>query len=61
MSLSTLKPPDFFCPPYPSIPDALIVEMSGWTPQAELPHFKDLIARAAGQPRVGRVWQYYTV
>jgi ribulose-5-phosphate 4-epimerase/fuculose-1-phosphate aldolase len=47
-------------PNYPAIPEALIAEMSGRTPLAELPHFKDPIARAAGQPRVGGVWQYYT-
>ena len=47
-------------PNYPAIPDALIAEMSGRTPLAELPHFQEPIARAAGQPRVGGVWQYYT-
>ena len=49
-----------FGPNYPAIPDALIAEMSGRTPLAELPHFQEPIARAAGQPRVGGVWQYYT-
>ena len=44
----------------PAIPDALIAELSGRTPLAELPHFKVPIARASGQPRVGGVWQYYT-
>ena len=34
--------------------------MSGRTPLAELPHFKDPIALASGEPRVGGVWQYYT-
>jgi hypothetical protein len=34
--------------------------MSDRTPLAELPHFKDTIARASGQPRVSGVWQYYT-
>ena len=42
-------------PNYPSIPDALIAEMSGRTLLAELPHFKDPIARAFGEPRVGGV------
>ncbi len=54
-ALSALSPND------PPIPDALIAELSGRTPLAELPHFKDPIARASGQPRVGGVWQYYTV
>jgi len=47
-------------PNYPSIPDALIAEMSGRTSLAELPHFREPIARASGQPRVSGVWQYYT-
>jgi L-fuculose-phosphate aldolase len=47
-------------PNYPAISDALIAEMSGRTPLAELPHFKDPIARASKEPRVGGVWQYYT-
>jgi hypothetical protein len=47
-------------PNYPAIPQALIAEMSGRTPLAELPHFKDPIARASKEPRVGGVWQYYT-
>ena len=42
-------------PNYPSIPDALIAEMAGRTPLAELPHFKGPIARASGEPRVGGV------
>lgn len=46
-------------PDYPSIPDALIDEMSGRTPLSELPHFKEPLARVAGRPRVGGVWQYY--
>ena len=40
---------------YPSIPDALIAEISGRTPLAKLPHFKDPIARASEEPRVGGV------
>jgi ribulose-5-phosphate 4-epimerase/fuculose-1-phosphate aldolase len=47
-------------PNYPAIPEALIAELSGRTPLAELPHFQDPISRASGQPRVGGVWQYYT-
>lgn len=47
-------------PDYPSIPDALIDEMFGRTPLAELPHFKEPLARVAGRPRVGGVWQYYS-
>jgi len=47
-------------PDYPAIPDTLIAEMSGRTPLAELPHFKDPIGRASRAPRVGGVWQYYT-
>jgi ribulose-5-phosphate 4-epimerase/fuculose-1-phosphate aldolase len=42
-------------PNYPSIPDALIAEMSGRTLLAELPHFKDPISRAAEEPRVDGV------
>jgi ribulose-5-phosphate 4-epimerase/fuculose-1-phosphate aldolase len=52
--------PSALGPNYPAIPDAVIAEMSSRTPLAELPHFKDPIARASGQPRVGGVWQYYT-
>lgn len=47
-------------PNYRYIPDELIAEMSNRTPLAELPHFREPIARAKGQPRVGGVWQYYT-
>jgi ribulose-5-phosphate 4-epimerase/fuculose-1-phosphate aldolase len=47
-------------PNYPSIPEALIAEMSGRTPLAELPHFKEPIARASREPRIGGIWQYYT-
>jgi ribulose-5-phosphate 4-epimerase/fuculose-1-phosphate aldolase len=46
-------------PDHPCIPDALIEEMSNRTPLAELSHFREPIARAKGQPRVGGVWQYY--
>jgi hypothetical protein len=47
-------------PNYPSIPDALIAEMSDRTPLPELPRFQDPIGRLSGEPRVGGVWQYYT-
>ncbi len=47
-------------PNYPFIPETLVAEMSNRTPLAELPHFRDPIARAKGQPRVGGVWKYYT-
>ncbi|MDH3604300.1 MAG: class II aldolase/adducin family protein, partial [Candidatus Tectomicrobia bacterium] len=47
-------------PNYPSIPDALIAEMSGRTPLAELPHFRNAIASPSGPPPAGGVWQYYT-
>ena len=47
-------------PDYPSIPDALIAEMSGRTPLAELPHFQDVMAPPSGLPPAGGVWQYYT-
>lgn len=47
-------------PDHPYINDALIAEMSDRTPLAELPHFREPIERAKGQPRVGGVWQYYT-
>ncbi len=46
-------------PDHACIPDALIAEMDNRTPLAELPHFREPIARAKGQPRVGGVWQYY--
>jgi len=48
--------PDFQC-----LPDALIAEMSGRTPLAEMPHFKEPIARVGRQPRVGGLWKYYTL
>ena len=47
-------------PDYPSIPDVLVDEMTGRTPLADLPHFAEPIRKAAGQPRVGGVWQWYT-
>lgn len=46
-------------PDHPWIPDALIAEMHDRTPLADLPHFREPIARAQGQPRVGGVWQWY--
>ena len=45
---------------YPSLPQANIDEMHNRQPMSELPHFKEVFARAKGQPRVGGVWQYYT-
>jgi ribulose-5-phosphate 4-epimerase/fuculose-1-phosphate aldolase len=47
-------------PDYPSLPQVYIDEMRNRQPMAELPHFKEVFARAKGQPRVGGVWQYYT-
>jgi hypothetical protein len=47
-------------PSYPSIPDALIAEMSDRKPLAELPHFRDAMAQPVGPPQAGGVWQYYT-
>ena len=47
-------------PNYPSLPQAFIDEMHNRRPMGELPHFKEVFARAQGQPRVGGVWQYYT-
>ena len=47
-------------PNYPSIPDALIAEMSDRTPRGDLPHFAERFKVVKGQPRVGGVWQYYT-
>jgi hypothetical protein len=44
----------------PSIPEALIAEMSGRTPLDELPHCKGPIAHASGEPWVGGMWQYDT-
>ncbi|MBV9120980.1 MAG: class II aldolase/adducin family protein [Chloroflexi bacterium] len=46
-------------PDYGYLPEALIAETQGRTPLAEMPHFRDPIARAGGQPRVGGVWAYY--
>jgi len=46
-------------PDHPCIPDALIAEMDDRTPLADLPHFREPIARAKGQPRVGGVWKWY--
>ncbi|MSQ11006.1 MAG: class II aldolase/adducin family protein [Dehalococcoidia bacterium] len=48
-----------FGPNYKAIPDELIAEMSNRIPLAEVPHFKEPIAKAKGQPRVGGVWAYY--
>lgn len=49
-----------FGPNYPSLSQAFIDEMHNRQPMGELPHFREVFARAKGQPRVGGVWQYYT-
>ena len=47
-------------PDYPSIPEALIAEMSERPPLSELPHFRDVMVTPAGSAAAGGVWQYYT-
>ncbi len=46
-------------PDHPRIAPEQVVEMTGRTPLAELPHFREVLARRGEQPRVAGAWQYY--